>query len=359
MKDIRFEDETDLSLIPENNKTNLQDFYLNNNSKKNENSFLAYISSNYQLISILTNYIEWFQFISVILFLSSAFSCFIRSLVVFSPFVIFGLLILSLLLFSISINLLLKIKCILDEFQNEKANSSNSSGSSSILFVDNQNLKEIINNEKKDSNSISPRSVERQDDSDTSSTSDFGSIFTVLCFNLIALNMLVFLVLLCIKIDKSENLKISIVIIPILVSIGTAFLFYIYLFPVLFQKKLYLEILTIGTCLLCIGISAILFNSFSLVSSNWTKMGSPMIIALLVISLYILFSFSSYSSYIAYSCQLIGFLSLSTCTFLILLKLDGKIEVNFVVLTLALFFGFCLVFGIRLHNFIQNSKICK
>eukprot|EP00340_Litonotus_pictus_P000332 CAMPEP_0170527434 /NCGR_PEP_ID=MMETSP0209-20121228/12895_1 /TAXON_ID=665100 ORGANISM="Litonotus pictus, Strain P1" /NCGR_SAMPLE_ID=MMETSP0209 /ASSEMBLY_ACC=CAM_ASM_000301 /LENGTH=196 /DNA_ID=CAMNT_0010817943 /DNA_START=274 /DNA_END=861 /DNA_ORIENTATION=+ len=171
---------------------------------------------------------------------------------------------------------------ILDEYEAERS-SSNHSSASSMLFMDKEKFHQSISNNGNNAkngglNSIS-NTINREGlreintngntrnnndygnspvngngssssyrDNEKNSGSSFGSLITVISFNLVALNILASVLLLAIRINDSDSIKMDFVTIPILLSMGIAFLFFIYILPALIQRRLLGDIILYISC---------------------------------------------------------------------------------------------------------------
>lgn len=100
-------------------------------------------------------------------------------------------------------------------------------------------------------------------------TSQIGSLITYFCLNFISLNIFVYLVLFCLRVENVILTQWNLISIPIYITLGIAFFYWIFILPAFFQNKLYIEILLIFVYISCLFVFILLLN-FKL-DNNYTK----------------------------------------------------------------------------------------
>lgn len=342
MKPTKFEDETDLTLIDNFSKDDILIVNKNNEKhEKHEDEFINYLLFNYETINNLTYLIDWFQIIALItlitFFASLCFRCFIE----FSPFVNLSIIIISLAFFVLQVNFILKIKTIIDEFENERI-SSTSSGST-ILHMEKQMGSNLNGNGNNNSN---------YSFSHDKTSPSLSTILTFISFNITAVNCLCFLVLLAVRLNDSESIKISFVNIPLLISTIMAFCFLIFMLPALIEKKLFKEIIlffSIGACLVAF---VVLVNSKESINDQWLRVGSPIISLLFFVQVYLLMNLSSYSSISPYVLQNIGVTVILASLILFLLNIDSYIKIHYAYICFGMLIGIVFLTIFKIINLI-------
>lgn len=404
---MHLEEETDLTLIPDNmSKSEISIGNLDNidNNNKDDDNFMIYMLKNYDTINSLTTAVSWFQFLSLLFLLGFVISLDIRAFIDFNVFIITTLLIISIIFLVLMINFMIKIKMIIDSFENEKKSTSKSNHSSIINLekhysnenacyntnnlsnpvnthnnynsISNHNLSNntiIINNTfnsnlnhflGNNANNIShnmsylTNTFSLNSNSDSSNTnSQIGSIISLVFINLISINFLAFIILLSIKLNESTLLKIYLVTIPLLISLSLASVFFLYILPGLLEKRHVFEIIIGFSCSICLFAFAYLLNKkeFAYYNINvvWMHVGSPLLIVIGILIVYVCFNYSNYSGFLNFFSQFLGLLLVFTSALVILLRLDERIYVHYGCSALMFNFGVILIVLSRLIEFLN------
>lgn len=407
MKHSKFEDETDLSLLQDSPISKEEVFVSNKKekAKQEEENFITYILQNYETINSLTSNIEWMQFFAIICFLLFILALNIRAFVDFNVFVITGFLVFSWGFFVLQINFIIKIKIILDEFETET--SSNNSSGSTIQNLDknmmmNNNSNNYINNNKFSSNNdnihitnisnVNNNNVNYNNNiiisssnnnnnalnqgnnnnnhrnsniinssvisnNEKTQSSHFGSIMMIICFNLIALNMLIFIILMSIKFNDWQIIKFHFINIPFIISLVIASLFFIYILPVLIEKKLIKELILGVLSLICLFAFNFLIEENDLNKRIWMVTAIPLIILSSLFLIYIVLNYNSYNQILFYIFHVIGMVIVTTIIILLFFFFSNKIPIHYAYLTIPSFFGFLLIFSMKLYYFFNPKDM--
>jgi hypothetical protein len=188
-----------------------------NDSNSELEEYMKIYESELERINRISNVIRFSQLVGIFAFLSFLVLLTIRVSKNFE-FSIFYLLIpaiVTLVSFTIMLNMYLKLKDIFDE-------------------------------------------KEKKDDEDNNS--QIGSILTYFTLNTVALSVFIYLLLICLRVENIIESLWNVVSIPFYVTLGIGIFYWIFLLPAFIQNKLYAEIITIFTYLICSFAFLILLN---------------------------------------------------------------------------------------------------
>jgi len=336
-------------------------YNINDKKLQEEENFLNYILQNYETINSLTMSIDWMSFLSISFFTIFLLGLTLRTILNYSIFVSFGFLFIAIIFVILQVNFLLRIKMILDDFENEKSSSTPMSNTSSLNFFEKQFSNKNLSNKnspkdlsstnlRKDSSSNKSlkSSFEKKSISNISIT-NFGSLITLICFNLVAVNLLVFFVLLSIKINVPEIIKFDLILIPLYIGIITSLFYLIYILPGLIDKKYFSDIILYILTFICLVIFIILLNDKIDEKLNqyktWLHVFIPLIGWTVIFIGYISYNFSTYSSNMHFILQLSGCLIILISETLLGLTIDKSFKIH------SCFSGFLFITGFLLFTF--------
>lgn len=257
-----------------------------------------YFAENYETFNYLYKIFEFSLYVSAVCLLSLLLTFLLNSIFIFTHFISWAFAFMSTLFCIIFVNLYLKMKGMLDSAK-------------------------------------------------TNSTSNFGSIMTYACFNLVAGNAIICLTLIAIKIGKSDDMLISTVFIPIYVAIAIELVYLTFILPALTSFKLWLDItlyvvLIVGQLTFLIMLSDKLDYSKESVYT-WTQISAP---SYVIVGYYLLYLVLSYlkeneaqKSLSKLILNLLGYLQVLFALALFFLKKSGAIFSEDYVPALLLFLG--------------------
>ena len=164
-----------------------------------------------------------------------------------------------------------------------------------------------------------------------SSEVNIGTLISYFCLNIVSINLIIYLVLLCLKMEGIINSSLSIIAIPIYIIFGVCFFYFIFILPALIQTKMYFEILLIISYVINLFIFLIVINSKYDSNSN-------ALLSNLLIPLWIALSF--HIAYMTYNViindeQIVNYISsflilgiIITVTILICCKNDYNVQID-------------------------------
>jgi hypothetical protein len=277
-----------MTTVNVNNRKQHEEIEINNDNE-NENEIderlLKIYERNLSKISKVSYWMKVFKITGIFTFLIFLITLTVRVKVSFSNFFLLSLIIVALICFTGLLNMYLKLKDIFDE---EEVTTEGEEGSSQI-----------------------------------------GSVLTYFCLNTVAISFMIYMVLVCLKLENFITINWNIIGVPIYVVFGI-FLFYaIFILPAFLQNKLYIELIIIFVYLICGFVFTILLN-FKLdknLNSSFMNVFTSIIFALGLHTIYILieifnnFKSETFSKFGALIFALLSIVSLV----LIPLKADGLI----------------------------------
>lgn len=158
-------------------------------------------------INTCSDAIKYFNFIGVVTFLAFLILLAVRlsNDLKFSCFYLLVPGLLSVISFAIVLNMYLKLKDIFDEVENQKEED----------------------------------------------TSHLGSILTYFCLNTCATGVVIYLILLCLKIENLLDAQFNIISVSLYISLGIMCFYWIFILPAFWHNKLFYEIVIISFYLIC------------------------------------------------------------------------------------------------------------
>ena len=90
---------------------------------------------------------------------------------------------------------------------------------------------------------------------------NIGTKISYFCLNTISINLIIYLVMLCLKMEGVMNSSFVMISIPIYIIFGVAIFYFIFILPALIQTELYFEIILIFSYLLNLFIFLLIMNS--------------------------------------------------------------------------------------------------
>lgn len=278
----------------------------------NEDKLSKYFAENYETFNRIYKMFEFSSYISVISFLSFLLTLLVNSLFEFTHFVSWAFAFVTVAFCIVFVNLYLKMKGMLDS---AKSNSTN-----------------------------------------------FGTIFTYVCFNLIAGNLLVFLVLIAFKISKA-GIMMSTAFIPVYIAIAISFAYLIYILPALTSFRLWFDIalyflLIVGALIFLIMLSdKIDYGKESIYT--WIQISFPPNAIIIFYILYIVLGYLKENEaqrvLIKLILNVIGYLLVFSAVCLFFLKKSGTVMSEDYLSKLLLFLGGFIIFYDRVFKCVLET----
>ena len=156
---------------------------------------------------------------------------------------------------------------------------------------------------------------------------NIGTLLSYFCVNIVSISLIVYLILICLKLNKNINTQFSIISIPLYILLGISFFYFVFIFPALIQSRMYFEITVISNYLINLFFFLLMINykcDSSKASIGYTSIFIPLWIAIGVHLLYVIYSNiineMSYFKHFFFFCFVAGSLSATIC---LSLKLDS------------------------------------
>ncbi len=178
-----------------------------------------------------------------------------------------------------------------------------------------------------------------------------GNFLSYLCLNLVCLSICVYLLLLSLKLEKAiPDLGLSMVNIPIYISLGIIFFYFIFILPAFIMNKFYWEIILIASYL----INSILFSILlSMKIDHQTKLKFAEVFIPLLLALGIQFIYTIVKFFMAEGCFIMKLLSFVSVSFILgtffhlVIILDQEDAYKYVYRLSVLFLFSAIIFSIE------------
>jgi hypothetical protein len=168
-------------------------------------------------------------------------------------------------------------------------------------------------------------------DSLESSEVNIGTVISYFCLNIVSVNLILYLILFCLKLEGIISYPLSLISIPLYIIFGVSFFYFVFILPALIQTELYFEILLIFSYMINIFAFLLVINSKIDNNSNslLTNIFIPIWIAvslhLSYISYYVIFKEELIVNYIS-SYLVLGIST--TVSVLLCCKLDNNANID-------------------------------
>lgn len=129
------------------------------------------------------------------------------------------------------------------------------------------------------------------DSAKSNNSMNLGNVITYICFNIVAVNILTYLILLILRHEK-PSINMSSIAIPLYIAIGFSFVYYIFILPALFSYNLWADII-LYFLMISGGLSFLILLNNKIDYSfeySWIDVGIPLLIIISYVIIYSLIS---------------------------------------------------------------------
>ena len=184
---------------------------------------------------------------------------------------------------------------------------------------------------------------------------NIGTLISYFCINIISISLITYLILFCLKMNKTIDTQFSIISIPLFVLLGVSSFYLIFIFPALVQSGMYFEILLVVSYILNTFLFLLMLN-YKLDQTNsvilFRTIFSPVWVALSIHFTYVSYfmivkeeSFLRHGFFYLFTiCTLVG-------TIALILKMD---KLKLIPSWLICVFGMSAVLFFVLEYFVQH-----